>query len=97
MKTGDLIPAKDFCVHHNIEYSFISSLQNSGLINITSVKRSTFIHVDEMKKLEKFVRLHYDFDINLEGLETINHLLERIERMHLEIVELRNRVPDSSE
>lgn len=97
MKKGDLIPAKDFCVHHNIEYSFISSLQNSGLINITSVKRSTFIHVDEMKKLEKFVRLHYDFDINLEGLETINHLLERIERMHLEIVELRNRVPDSSD
>ena len=77
MKTGDLIPAKDFCVHHNIEYSFISSLQNSGLINVTSVKRSTFIHVDEMKKLEKFVRLHYDFDINVEGLETINHLLEK--------------------
>ena len=94
MKTEDLIPAKDFCLHHNIEYSFINSLQNSGLIHVTSVKRSTFIHIDEMKKLEKFVRLHYDLEINLEGLETINHLLDKIEEMQSEIVRLRNSVKD---
>ena len=92
MKTEDLIPAKDFCLHHNIEYSFISSLENSGLISVTSVKRSIFIHVDEMTKLEKFVRLHYDLDINLEGLETINHLLDKIENMQKEIVKLKNRI-----
>lgn len=89
MKTEDLIPAKDFCLHHKIEYSFISSLKNSGLINVTSVKRSTFIHIDEMQKLEKFVRLHYDLEINLEGIETINHLLDKIEEMQKEIVRLR--------
>ncbi len=92
MKTAELIPAKDFCLHHKIEYSFISSLGNSGLINVTSVKRSTFIHIDEMKKLEKLVRLHYDLDINIEGLETINHLLDKIEDMQTEIVRLRNKL-----
>lgn len=93
MKTDELIPAKDFCVHHNIEYSFISSLENSGLLNVTSMKHSTFIHVDEMKKLEKFVRLHYDLDINLEGIETINHLLDKIEEMQHEIIRLKNNLP----
>lgn len=92
MKTADLIPAKDFCLHHDIEYSFISLLGNSGLINITSVKRSTFIHIDEMKKLEKLVRLHYDLDINLEGIETISHLLDKIEDMQKEIVLLKNKI-----
>ncbi len=92
MKTEDLIPAKDFCLYHNIEYSFISSLQNSGLINVTSVKRSTFIHIDDIRKLEKFVRLHYELDINLEGIETINHLLEKIEDMQQEIVRLKNKI-----
>ena len=92
MEQEDLIPVKDFCIHHNIEYSFISSLENSGLISITSVKRSSFIHVDEMHKLEKFVRLHYDLDINLEGIETINYLLERIGEMQREIVNLRNKL-----
>ena len=92
MEQEELIPVKDFCIHHNIEYSFISSLENSGLISITSVKRSSFIHVDEMHKLEKFVRLHYDLDINLEGIETINYLLERIEKMQKEIVNLKNKL-----
>lgn len=92
MEQEELIPVKDFCIHHNIEYSFISSLENSGLISITSVKRSSFIHVDEMHKLEKFVRLHYDLDINLEGIETINYLLERIENMQKEIVNLKNKL-----
>ena len=92
MEQEELIPAKDFCIHHNVEYSFISSLENSGLISIKSIKRSSFIHVDEMHKLEKFVRLHYDLDINLEGIETINYLLERIELMQKEISTLRNKI-----
>jgi hypothetical protein len=92
MKQEDLVPAKDFCINHNIEYSFISSLQNSGLISVTSIKRLSFIHADEMHKLEKFVRLHYDLDINIEGIETINHLLEKIEEMQKEIVQLKNKI-----
>ncbi len=96
METEDLIPVKDFCLHHNIKYSFVSLLQNSGLISITSIKRSSFIHSDDLQKLEKFVRLHYDLDINLEGIETINHLLNKIEEMQKEIVRLRNGLPNPS-
>lgn len=92
MEQEELIPAEDFCIHHNIEYSFISSLENSGLISVTSVQSSTYIHPDEIHKLEKFVRLHYDLDINIEGIETINYLLERIEEMQREIVSLRNKM-----
>lgn len=96
MSTEDLIPAKDFCLHHKIEYSFISTLHSSGLINVTSIKRSSFIHTDELHKLEKFVRLHYDLDINVEGIETINHLLDKIEKMQREIARLRNSLPNPS-
>ena len=91
MEQEELIPAKDFCIHHNIEYSFISSLENSGLISVRSIQRSVFIPADEMHKLEKFVRLHYDLDINIEGIETINYLLERIESMQQEILKLKNK------
>jgi chaperone modulatory protein CbpM len=92
MEQEELIPANDFCIHHNIEYSFISSLENSGLISITSIQSSSFIHIDEIHKLEKFVRLHYDLDINIEGIETINYLLERMEEMQREIVNLKNKI-----
>jgi hypothetical protein len=91
MEQEELIPAKDFCTYHNIEYSFINLLEDSGLISVTSVQQSTYIPADEIQKLEKFVRLHYDLDINLEGIETINYLLEKIEKMQKEILELRNK------
>lgn len=90
MEQEDLIPAEDFCIYHNIEYSFITSLEDSGLIRVTSVESSTYIPLDELQKLEKFIRLHYDLDINIEGIETINHLLEKIEDMQKEILQLRN-------
>ena len=93
MNQKDLIRAKDFCIHHNIEFSFISNLESSGLVRLTSVKRTSYIPVDEIPKLEKFVRLYYELDINIEGIETIDYLLERIEEMQKEILHLRNRNP----
>ena len=90
MENDKLIPAEEFCIYHNIEYSFISSLEDSGLIRVTSVEQNTFISSDELEKLEKFVRLHYDLDINIEGIETINHLLEKIDALQKEISHLRN-------
>jgi len=40
MEEGYLIPIDKFCSSHNIEISFISSLQESGLIEITTIKES---------------------------------------------------------
>ena len=94
MDRDELIPAKDFCIYHNVEYSFINSLEDSGLINITSVEQSAYIPADEIQKLEKLVRLHYDLDINLEGIETIYYLLEKVEQMQKEILHLKNRITD---
>ncbi len=92
MEPEELIPAKDFCIHHNIEYSFIDTLHNSGLIGITTVHQSSYILPDELHKLEKFVRLHYDLDINVEGIETISYLLEKIENMQKEIAKLNSSI-----
>ena len=94
MAEKQMIPAKDFCIYHNVEYSFINSLEDSGLINITSVEQSAYIPADEIQKLEKLVRLHYDLDINLEGIETIYYLLEKVEQMQKEILHLKNRIAD---
>jgi hypothetical protein len=38
------------------------------------------------------VRLHYDLDINLEGIEAITYLLNRVKNMQAEIIALKNRL-----
>lgn len=92
MQTEYLIAIDEFCASHNIEISFVSSLQQSGLIEITTIKESGFLDADQLQKLEKFIRLYYELDINLEGIETINYLLQRIGFMQDEIRILRNKI-----
>ena len=92
MKTKNLIAVNDFCISHGIEISFISSLQVNGLLEIITVKETAFIDTIQLQKLEKFIRLFYDLDINLEGIETVTHLLERTISMQQEIIYLRNRL-----
>ncbi len=86
------IALNDFCKNHNIEISFIESLQNTGLIEASELQEAGFIEVEQLMQLEMYVRFHYDLDINLEGIETIMHLLNRIETQHKEIVKLKNKL-----
>lgn len=92
MGTKKYIAINEFCANHGIEVSFIGSLQQNGLIEITTIKKTKFIDVGRLQQLEKFVRFYYDLDINLEGIETITHLLHRINTMQDEIIALRNRL-----
>jgi hypothetical protein len=92
MQTPHLISAEEFCVNHQIEISFISSLKEFGLIEITTIKETSYIDANQLQQLEKYLRLHYDLEINLEGIEAITHLLNRVNDMQDEISYLRNRL-----
>jgi hypothetical protein len=92
MQTKNLIPLHDFCKSHKIKISFISSLEQNGLIEIVNLNQTAFIDINQLHHLEKMVRFHFDMDINVEGIETITHLLLRINTMHNEIIALRNQL-----
>ena len=92
MQTRHLISADEFCTHHKVEYSFIASLQEFGLIEITTLEQGRFIEAESLTELEKFARLHYDLDINLEGIEAITYLLEKIKSQQYEINLLKSKL-----
>ncbi|MGZ6539755.1 MAG: chaperone modulator CbpM, partial [Bacteroidia bacterium] len=73
----NLISANEFCINHKIEISFISSLQEYGLIEVTTIQDTFYIDPEQLQKLESFLRMHYEMDINMEGIEAIAHLLQR--------------------
>jgi hypothetical protein len=92
METEYMIDIREFCSFHNIEVSFVISLNQSGLIELKKVNDAEFIEAAQLQQLEKYVHLYYELDINLEGIETINYLLERIGSMQEEIKSLSNRL-----
>ena len=92
MQEENLIPASEFCLHHNIEISFLQSLQEYGLIDIVTIEQRSFVDSNCLSELEKMVRSHYDLEINMEGIDAITHLLKKLQTMQDEISVLKNKL-----
>ena len=92
MEHAGFIEANQFCTVHNIEISFIHSLHEYGLIEIRQDEDSTWIPEQEVSPLEKYIRLHFEMEINFEGMDAIIHLLNKINLMEKEILHLRQKL-----
>ena len=88
----DMIILNEFCASHEIEISFMQSLEEHGLVHIVVADEALCIHSSELPKLERIVRFYRELNINPEGIDVINHLLDRLEDMQREIRQLRNRL-----
>ena len=92
MANEEMVAANEFCISHNVEITFLHTLCQSGLLEITTIDEIVFINLDWLPELEKLVRLHYEMDINPEGIETVCHLLQRMNEMQEEMRVLKNRL-----
>ena len=89
MKT---IPVEQFCVHYNIPQAFINSLNNYELIELIEIDAAQHIQSSDINRIERLMRMHYDLEVNMEGLDVINHLLDQIHSLQNELNVLRNRI-----
>ncbi|MBT8297904.1 MAG: chaperone modulator CbpM [Maribacter sp.] len=92
MERYQYIEVKEFCMGHGVTTRFMRELHEFGLIEIFQKNNVQYFSNEELPKAEKIIRLYSDLDINLEGIEVIHDLLERIEHMQGEIIALRNKL-----
>jgi hypothetical protein len=92
MKTDHLVPAEHFCSVHEIEFSFIQSLHDLGLIEITTIDETSYLFEEQIRAIERMIHLHYELEINLQGIDAIAHLLQQLEELQKELTALRNRL-----
>lgn len=92
MNNQQLIPIDIICTNLHIETSFIGSLQEYGLVEITTVNQVSFVAPEEVANIEQLARFRYEMDINLEGIEAISHILQKVRSMQNEITSLKNRL-----
>ncbi|WP_346237249.1 chaperone modulator CbpM [Niabella insulamsoli] len=81
MANENEILMEDCCRYYSIETSFVQTLFDQGLVRLEYHDESYFIHHDQLALLEKYMHLHYDLEINMEGIEAISHLLKKIEHL----------------
>ncbi|MEI6488937.1 MAG: chaperone modulator CbpM [Bacteroidota bacterium] len=86
------ISIEQFCIHHNVDFAFIESLNQYGLVEITTIEDTRYIIVEQIKDVEKMIRMHYELDINIEGIEAIYHLLNKVDSLQEELTILKNKL-----
>ena len=89
MEKSNRISIEECCVYYSIETSFVQQLNEHGLIELVRSGETVFIAFEQLADLEKYVHLHYELEINMEGLETIKHLLDRVQDLQKELNRLR--------
>jgi len=92
MDTTNLISIQQFCEHYKVPITFIDALQEYELIEIIVAKNENYLKITQLNEVEKIMRLHYDLDINMEGIDVIYNLLKQVESLQEELVKLKNRL-----
>ncbi|REE07750.1 MerR-like DNA binding protein [Winogradskyella pacifica] len=92
MDTKQLISIQQFCTHYNVPIKFINALQEYELIEITITDNQDYLQTNQLNAIEKMMRMHYDLDINFEGIDAIYNLLKQVEQLQEEVRVLKNKL-----
>jgi len=92
MTQEQLITIQTFCSNYDIEFSFINSLSEYGLVEITTIDQIDYLPQNKILEIEKMLRLHHDLGVNLEGIDVIYNLTEKVKSLQDEINFLKNRI-----
>ncbi|MBB5437910.1 hypothetical protein HDC92_001584 [Pedobacter sp. AK017] len=88
----EFITITEYCINYNIEPTFINLLEESGIITLTIINTEKYISLAQLNELEKYVHFHYDLQINIEGIDAILHLLQKVNQMQEEIRDLKKQL-----
>lgn len=89
MERDKYIRIVDFCKGHGLETRFLYELQEFELISIQRLEKEEVFHRRELSRLERLLRLHRDLNINPQGLQAVDHLLNRMQQLEEEVLQLR--------
>lgn len=92
MSTENFIPVNILCTHYKVELSFFNNLHEIGLIEIQNVEQALYVHKDSIYEIEKIIRMHQELDVNIEGIDVVFNLLQKIDALQNELHSVRNRL-----
>lgn len=92
MKRESWILTEEICTYYRVEETFIQALHEHEIVHLKVVEQRSYFPMEEIREFEKMRRLHYDMNINLEGLAAIKELLHKMNRLKNENLQLKNRL-----
>ena len=85
MEEQKLILVETVCTHYQLQISFLEQLEEIGLIALVRENELVFISEEKVSNLEKVLRLHEELSVNLEGIDIILNLLNKVGSLQAEL------------
>lgn len=92
MSTENFITLSTLATHYKVELTFFDNLNEIGLIEIQTIDQTQYVHQDAIYEIEKIIRLHQELDVNIEGIDVVFNLLQKIDALQTELLLVRNRL-----
>ena len=92
METYQLIKFEEVCIHHQLDDNFINTIQDFEIINFTIKDEVLYISSEELPVIERVIRLRYELNINMEGIEVIQRMRTKMEALQDQVQQLNNRL-----
>lgn len=92
MNLENLIPITELCTRYDVEISFFTTLSEMGLLKIKIVETTSYIESDSIFEIEKMIRIHQELAVNIEGIDVVFNLLQKIENLQNELISMKNRL-----
>ena len=80
------------CKHYELETTFFNQLHEAGLLELYFDNQKIYLEDTNLGKFETIVHLHHDLQINIEGIDAILNLLQKIDYIQQELIHLNNKV-----
>jgi len=92
MDTEKYIPVLHLCDLYQMEITFFKELNEEGLIEVVSRQNSMYVHEDKLYKVERIIRIHRELNINIEGIDVVLNLLEKVDKLQNEVYSMQSRL-----
>ena len=92
MNIENLISLPTLSTHYKVEIAFFNNLSEMGLLEIKTIEETQYIHPDAIFEIEKIIRMHQELEVNIEGIDVVFNLLQKIEDLQNELITIKNRL-----
>jgi chaperone modulatory protein CbpM len=92
MNRLEYVPVAQLVTAYEVEATFFDSLGEFGLVEIAVIEQTPVLHHDQLRNVERVIRLRQDLGIDWEGIAVVVDLLAKIEALQDDLTHIKNRL-----
>ncbi|WP_405382123.1 chaperone modulator CbpM [Maribacter sp. LLG6340-A2] len=92
MNSENYIQIELYCQQTQTPMEFIDELLEFEMIEVQHIENKIYVEPRHIVEIERVYRLRNELGINMEGIDTLNHMIKKVNQLEQELKMLRDRL-----